>query len=667
MKRESISSIIPEFGFDSSQLQGTSFSCNFCDDKFTNRLKIAMHYVLNHELRYCSICTILFASDDDKDIHENQIHYPLKCANCIKEFNDNQTLKEHYTEEHSAKLCDYCPTLVQPIDQYTTHVTRRHAIQNINEVLERKPEEIFEIDRNKLTYLCFMCLKGKKLTEIFGHYVFYHNMSINAVLEYAIKYSDILKIDGATSKPINSLEPSPSSSTTILATNQMISDISNINVCGICKKEFTDQAPKLVHDIFCKGLLLCIECETIFTDPIKLKEHTNNDHKEIPCKFGCEVKLNLNDIKTHTQLIHDITACILCGLVTSSCSNKLNSHLKEKHNVDLQIYEKQCSSKSKLYRLEGKKSKKVLCNFCNNDITNSMDDLCNLIKHYATVHEVNNTAMIKILEKNPIQRKFADLKLSESKSTSSSTQIDYLKFFQHITNTDKSINELKSSIAKGLYEFDANLIHCIASDTSDDDEDDDNKEELNKSVQIKQQESTDDDTSNDDEPAQLVENQNKKKKFVGVCQFCGTKTMAIRTLFSHMQSIHGFELKNNEPRCSLCKTEFSTFGGLSRHNKRKHTPVTSSNKKGIYECPFCVIELTTKGGMRKHVKEHIEISTTPCTSETIGFKCRYCLDLFWSSEQRNYHQIENHASENANEIMFCYLCGSVFSSKVKIV
>ena len=67
---------------------------------------------------------------------------------------------------------------------------------------------------------------------------------------------------------------------------------------------------------------------------------------------------------------------------------------------------------------------------------------------------------------------------------------------------------------------------------------------------------------------------------------------------------------------------------------------------------------------RKHLKEHPEIEKSNCNKESLGYMCRYCSNLYWTPEQRNTHQISDHQAEITKDIMICFICGAIFSSKV---
>lgn len=58
-----------------------------------------------------------------------------------------------------------------------------------------------------------------------------------------------------------------------------------------------------------------------------------------------------------------------------------------------------------------------------------------------------------------------------------------------------------------------------------------------------------------------------------------------------------------------------------------------------------------------------EMSLTVCTLESIGYRCRFCFNLFWTPNQRNQHQIEQHQDENDDILMNCNVCSVYFTSK----
>lgn len=553
-----------------------------------------MHYIQNHKLQSCTICTILFSSETNRITHEHNFHYPLKCLNCNEEFFDWDILKNHYKLKHDAKLCDFCPSLIQPIDQYLIHLKKKHVFNFEYDEIYEKPIEIFKINRNALLFECFICTKEKKISEMFGHYIFYHNMTINSFNEYTSRYTDIIQIKGATTETLNNAEK-----------------------CEICKNEFNENAPSLLHDIYCKGFIACIECDSIFSDSNSLKTHKIKKHGEVSCKYGCEIKLNLDDLPTHIKSIHDITSCILCGIVLSSCNNKLKFHLQEQHNVEPQLYDKICDN-DKLYRLEESESKKVFCNFCDNDITKTMNDLCNVISHYELDHKAKKKIVLKKLEKNPIQEKLKP-KINLNLNEKNKILLNFEKT-SSIINFDINSNKLE--------DYDTSLIDCIVTDTSQDE------------------------CTTDDESKSI------EKNFI--CKICYKKSKTKRSLYYHHKAIHGFSTDNYQLKCNLCKIKFSTKATLRVHNKNKHVPVTSDNIKGYYECPICNINSKTKKLIRQHLRTHNEIYELKCTNEFLGYKCKFCDDNFWTIDDRNLHNLQMHP----HEYMICHLCNCLWSSKV---
>lgn len=623
---DEIKSIITEEGLDLFKMHSSGVSvfydCQLCSDQFTNKHKATMHYVLNHQFEICTICNIVFMSQFHRLTHENNFHYPLKCTYCSEVYYDYDNFKYHYEEMHSAKVCDFCAILIHPIELYGDHLQRRHTKLDTEDGLivsntdgECPPETIFKLHIENDSFHCLMCLKVRKLETLIGHFVFYHNISVNILLKYITKFSNVIKVISATSKAIDENSGEDDGDYVNLMVERMVKIEDS---CNICFNVYSDDVPKQLHQVFCKGFVVCTECNDLFTDDKTLSDHASKTHNEILCKYGCEIKLNLENIQTHTQLIHDITACILCGIIISSQSDKLNSHLQEKHNVNLSIYKK-CDKKLKFYRLGvEEESKKVLCNFCDIDLTQAMADLCNVISHYESVHGVNKKILIKNLCKNPI--------LQACKKTKDTSFI-VSKFFKII----KSNHKLSTmNTAKILEEFDSNFVDCVVSDTSHDEK------------------------SDDDESSKAYK----------VCEFCSCKIPSQRSLYAHLKTTHGFNLKNTELRCNLCKTEFSTKHCLRRHNKRKHLWLSKIGGEGFHQCPFCNVESKSKNWMRKHVAEHSEIYTKLCNVESFSYKCRYCEKFFWTTEQKNKHQLQEHSLE---EFMTCYLCGIMSSTKVSCI
>lgn len=61
-------------------------SCEICDQKFSNKLKIVMHWATNHNYKLCGFCTCYaFKYESDLMQHE-RLHIPFGCSSCKYNF-----------------------------------------------------------------------------------------------------------------------------------------------------------------------------------------------------------------------------------------------------------------------------------------------------------------------------------------------------------------------------------------------------------------------------------------------------------------------------------------------------------------------------------------------------------------------------------------------------
>jgi hypothetical protein len=504
--------------------------------------------------------------------------------------------------------------VVEPIEEFTAHLSKKHVIINLDRV--QNTEEIFQFDRNY--FVCHFCDKRKKISEMVGHYIFYHNFSVKMMTKVLLKYPQI-QIEGANLNPINHKKESPRKK------------VEEEVVCQICNKEFSKVAPKPLHDVFCLGSSVCDNCEGTFSSPNQLSNHKDSEHISILCKFGCKKSLKFDQLESHVRQIHDIEECNLCGIVNSS--NRISTHLKDQHQlVDLESYQKR-----KLYRVD---DEKVWCNFCNNDITSLMGDLTITIHHYQSIHDVSLEALLRNLDRNPtLSNKVlenGDLN-GESLMGEPEENVDhYIENFtvQRIPNINESIM---------IKDFDTSLVYCVGFENSDDEEIDPLKS------------------------AEVEPNPNQTqgdKKFE--CEFCSYRFQTRHFLYDHLKKKHEFKLIHANPRCSPCEINFATFQTFNKHLKRLHK--TGKVGRKSLKCPFCSnVEFARKRERENHMfSQHPqEIEAIPCSGEIFGcHTCQFCKQKFWTSKQKSAHQLTFHKDQLNEVLLVCPIDNVEFVSKV---
>ncbi len=473
---------------------------------------------------------------------------------------------------------------------------------------------IFEVigDGNETYFNCFMCNKKKHNSLLFGHFIFYHNLTIHMLKKYLDHFPD-LKINGSTL------------SEKVYESDETVEEYSE--KCSVCDNPLENEnliKAKELHGIFCQGYVVCkqTDCNQMFRNENVLSQHLENEHQTTACKFGCkEIVLSSQNFNEHLQSLHDIIECFLCNIVNSS--GQFKNHLRDQHSVNLMTYEKAMKkAKSKLYHVE--KGNQVLCNFCDQNLTNEIKEF-SFINHYTDQHEITMTSILRNLDKNPI----IDVILSDKQTKDENT----LKHFAVV----KSLDKLTET------DFDASKVYCIG-------------------VEHMEQ-----------KPLFMLESDTEL-----VCEFCNKKFEVACRLYEHLKGIHGFKLLNlnNCDECNLNWQENSKFDednkdfnlslvcpidesfhmtktNFKDHMQDEHLDGTLAHDKIIYKCLVCNFTYRKIEEVREHFnKVHPNEKIKYCKL------CRYKLPNVDDSD----HFERNHAGMmKKSEKLCCKICNKEFS------
>lgn len=557
-------------------------------------------------------------------------HFPFACSSCDHEFNTvrHSVISQHYEMAHDSFLCMFCSSVIDPYSMSPEHFEKKHNVSVKSHPAFENPI-LFELigDRVDGLFHCKLCDKRKPISQMFGHYCHYHNLSIQSLKSFLDSTGLGIRINGS-------------------CINGAVDLFESVGeVCNVCEKQIN--ADSSIHEVFCQGLIACEqkECDMLFQDKAAMESHLK-EHPISACRFGCnETKLKLTNIREHELLLHGIQECALCDLINSS--GNMKNHLREKHNVQLDIYEKNITqSTSRLFRLSTK-GKLVFCIFCDNDITTLIRDF-SFINHYQNEHEIKIPAILRNLDQNPI----IDIVINDRKSRN---EEDCLKNFTVIM--EKSTEELV------VFDFDCSKVFCVAADV--------HSEQKPRLVGL--------DASN----SNSLE-----------CEFCNENSFdASCRLYEHLNESHGFKLLNVGDGCSVCPTasytvlqpskleneeDKKTFNlslvcpidstlHLTKENFHNHVWAEHNEGKNatqfakdiiIYKCFECNFAYKHLNEMRRHFSEaHPELILTYCKL------CRYKLT---SPSEKSQHFSLNHADEiKSVEKLSCKLCKKDFNKKSK--
>lgn len=573
-----------------------------------------MHWIINHSYKLCQICNnYAFKYDSDRLQHEME-HLPFGCSICDYEFNtiDNDTVCEHYKKQHESFLCKFCSSIVSPGSKYPLHLEKKHNQTNV-EILHSS--EMIQLNDGKFD--CHLCEKKRKIEDFIPHFAFYHNYSVHAMAEILSNYPDFL-VNG-TSLDDNEDET-------------MDDGEDDLSKCNICENEIDEDST--LHGVFCKGFIICKErqCEQLFKNEAELSNHLDENHPKFACKFGCQdIKLTSTENENHLQELHDIIECYFCNFLNSSGNFK--NHLRDKHKVNLVTYENSLkNTNSKLYRVEiiskkqkSNEKKKVLCNFCDEDITSEIREF-SFRYHYENYHEINRNEIVRNISRNPIIESIQnELQMNKKIAKNFELVID-----------ESSINKMKE------LDFDTSKVSCVGYD-----------DHINKNSQ---------------------------------CEFCQTKSFKPPCrLYQHLKESHGFQLSNVQDYCNECEipiadtkpineegdednkdfnlslvcpfdyTYHVTKENFHSHMTNDHHQNKSKISKEIfYKCLECNFTYDDLNGIREHFK-----TSHPSTQMDY---CRICRYKFKDSSDETEHMKSNHPRRTRKKYQ-CKKCRELFERK----
>lgn len=524
-----------------------------------------------------------FRYDSEKIQHERQ-HLPFGCSsNCDHEFTSviHDVISDHYKKTHHSCLCNFCSSVIEPYEMFKEHIQKKHFATSYFEGILSKGA-LFELIGNHDTGLfhCKMCNKKKSTKNLFGHYVFYHNLSIHALRGLLESFPNI-RINGSS---LNGAE------------NDLAEAACETEVCNVCDKKINEDST--VHEVFCQGYVMCKQkqCGKLLESNQAHQAHLDLEHPSNDCKFGCtETNMKATDVEKHLESLHDIVECSLCNIINSS--GNLKNHLRDKHSVNLMTYEKAISqTSSKLYRVErsGKKKRQVLCNFCDSDITTAIREF-SFVNHYHDQHEIHITALLRMLDKNPIM----DMILNDKKQQKDE---ECLKNFKVVV--ESSTDELVE------VDFDTSWVYAVGSD---------------RHLELKPMITS--------EGASLIS-----------CEFCNKNTFeASCRLYEHMNESHGFRLLNVSDQCDTCHVSIHLPGASAEDNKSFNLSLV---------CPLDESRHVTKDSFSRHMSlEHS--GDQAFLMDNIIYKCFECNFAYNKIDDIRVHFKSRHPDIKTS---FCRIC-----------
>lgn len=374
------------------------YDCRVCENKFTSPNELIVHYV-SHGMHPCTKCTKLFTSQSLADKHFQYDHRDQikECHECPKRFPTESSFGHHVEIENGKNLCRACDSLISN-GKLRSHITEVHHLQPTS--FQTTVETLFLLSTDK-HFQCELCNTRLNLDRFFPHYLYLHKFSLQCL------FGEILK-QGCN-----------------FATLRLLCDddgsVDEYSYCGTCGDKYTILAPKIVHKIYCDGVVYCRLCDSCFRSQEFFANHFEN------CASRHRNEENSSGF---------------CDMVEVQ-----PEHYMEKHGLN------SLATKSIKYLFDAE----FRCSFCLVSLANEAHHLDRLIAHYKTVHSFNHSIILTLLKKCP----------NGSKKNMTRPIANYLKI-NEITNEES---------AQGVIDFDSRKVRIIYSSASDYDSHDSDAED----------------------------------------------------------------------------------------------------------------------------------------------------------------------------------------------
>lgn len=157
------------------------------------------HYVLNHQLPFCQVCSMVFNTENARMTHENKKHWPFRCLNCRLHYLRTDQLDQHIRSVHKRMRCELCTTTysIAPNDEATfaSHLLVKHECRTSNEVFVPSiVKPIMPTDDDGLMpirkYHCNLCDQTQSASRMLGHFLSFHHVHLNRLLQMLQQFQE---------------------------------------------------------------------------------------------------------------------------------------------------------------------------------------------------------------------------------------------------------------------------------------------------------------------------------------------------------------------------------------------------------------------------------------------------------------------------------------------
>lgn len=334
-----------------------------------------------------------------------------------------------------------------------------------------------------------------------------------------------------------------------------------LKYCPVCCELFGNDLDRMTHENRQHWPFECVKCYAEYTNPLILKDHYHSNHSMETCSY-CETVLNPSKdgtliehltSKHSVEQLDDLAPTVIWTLTNQTDDDVIIDHVKKFH-CHLCMQDKLLGSLVSHYQLGHKIDLPKFLGFAiksSDQILTTIDDA--LVEAYAK----NKKRSSRCISTNETTAKTLKKIKNSAMNKMGSTTCNFTLVKR------EPISDGADTSLMPNYDYDTNLVHCIA---STDEEDDD----INFETEI--------------------------RVIPFTCQYCLMAVPTFRSLCQHMQKQHGFQMKNTENRCHPCRKVYATLSSLQKHRKKTHhnIAVVPSQSK----CPFCADIIDSRVKMR---------------------------------------------------------------------
>lgn len=340
--------------------------------------------------------------------------------------------------------------------------------------------------------------------------------------------------------------------------------------CLLCAKQYPHLPKLLFHYVANHRLRFCGQCSVAIPTEQSRMTHENQKHWPLQCRKCYAEFFNRGMLNQHYASNHSFKACDLCDEVLDLKQSKnYADHLRAQHDTGSNISPEDFVSWSfviidNIGSLESNKPiSKFHCRLCAKDKL-----LINFQGHFLQNHKITMHNFLEMTDRFVASHPARLLDrlgvvAAASKKTSGQSRIgdDLWDHFEMMRKEELPGGRSDETV----FDFDSSMVQCVVS--TDDDED------------------SEDDESTTGSRRRLN------------CLYCSESAAGRHNIGRHLQSVHGFQVKNFENRCSPCRKTFGSRLALARHNRIYHT-ASSSDGNVLMNCPFCEETNASRDEMR---------------------------------------------------------------------